>query len=86
MTQRNCMPERNEVIRMLYAAYRERQPPEPDSIKAGFDKLYETMNGMPLEDMDKILSPVCMLCTDHERTAFCDGVRIGFRLAHDLYY
>ena len=44
------------------------------------------MNGMPLEQMDQILYPVCTLCIDHEKSAFYDGVRIGFQLAHELHY
>ena len=75
-----------ELISWLYDAYRTRHPTEPATIKEDFKKLYDAMNGMPLEQMDQILYPVCTLCTDHEKSAFRDGVRIGFKLAQDLHY
>lgn len=85
MTKEHHSQDRNELISWLYAAYRARHPTENDSIRADYETLYEAMNGMPLAEMDKILYPLCKLCTDHERTAFCDGVRIGFKLAHTIY-
>ena len=84
MTQGNSNPINQEIIDWLYDAYRERHPAEADVIKADYNILYDAMNGMPLEEMDKILYPVCILCTDHEKVAFCDGVRIGFKLAQNL--
>lgn len=53
-------------------------------IKADFDALYQSMNGMKLQEMDKILYPVCTLCRDHERAGFMVGVAIGNRLAQEL--
>ena len=31
-------------------------------IKADFAELYQTLNGMPLREMDWIIDPVCALC------------------------
>lgn len=49
-----------------------------------FNELYQLMNGMALRDMDKIIYPVCMLCRDHERSGFVEGIKIGIMLAHEL--
>ena len=49
-----------------------------------YDELDKAMEGMSLEQKDSILYPVSLLCTNHERITFCDGVRIGLRLALDL--
>ena len=76
----------DEIISLLYDTYRDRHPAEQSVIKEDFKSLYDAMNGMPLEQMDQILCPVCTLCIDHEKSAFCDGVRIGFQLAHELHY
>lgn len=85
MTTELHFPDRNEIISWLYNAYHARCPTEDDTIKADYETLYTAMNGMPLEEMDRILSPLCVLCTDHARSAFCAGVRIGFRLAQELH-
>ena len=53
-------------------------------IKAGFRELYQTMNGMPLREMDKILYPVCKLCRDHEQAGFVEGIKIGIKLSEEI--
>ena len=39
---------------------------------------------MPLQEMDRIIYPVCTLCRDHERSGFIHGVQIGIRLAEEI--
>ena len=51
---------------------------------AAYDELDKAMVGMFLEQKDSILYPDSLLCTNHERITFCDGVRIGLRLTLDL--
>lgn len=84
MTISNCIPRRNEIIGLLFKEYEELNLPEDATIKAAYDELDKAMGGMSLEQKDSILYPVSILCTNHERIAFCDGVRIGLRLALDL--
>ena len=52
--------------------------------KADFRALYESMNGMTLQEMDTILDPLCALCRDHQRSGFVAGIRIGVRLREEL--
>lgn len=42
------------------------------------------MNGMSIQDMDRVIYPVCKLCRDHEKTGFIGGVKVGFWLANEL--
>ena len=84
MTFRNCNPQHNEIIGLLFKEYEEFHLPEDATIKAAYNELDKAMDGMTLEQKDSILYPVSLLCTNHERIAFCDGVRIGLRLALDL--
>lgn len=84
MPKNKLLDEDRSIIGWLYEVYRERHPTEPLVIKADFDSLYEAMNGMSLADTDKIIYPVCTLCTDYERLAFCEGVRVGAQLAMEL--
>ena len=84
MTCRNYIPRHNEIIGLLYREYEELHLPEDTAVKAAYDELDKAMEGISLEQKDSILYPVSALCTNHERIAFCDGVRIGLRLALDL--
>ena len=84
MTISNCIPRHNAIIGLLFKEYEELNLPEDATVKAAYDELDKAMESMSLEQKDSILYPVSILCTNHERIAFCDGVRIGLRLALDL--
>ena len=72
------------VLAFLYEAYSQVNRLDDARIKADFNTLYQAMNGMTLQEMDRILDPVCTLCRDHERSGFVAGVRIGIQLNHEL--
>ena len=72
------------VLTLLYEAYSECNRLDDTQIKADFNELYRLMNGMELQEMDKIIYPVCKLCRDHERSGFVEGVKMGIMLAHEL--
>lgn len=74
----------DSVLALLYEAYSEIIRMDDTQIKADFAALYQTMNGMTLQEMDQILDPVCTLCRDHERAGFVAGVRVGVQLAQEL--
>ena len=46
--------------------------------------LYQAMNGMTLQEMDRIIYPVCTLCRNHERAGFVEGIKIGVLLQSEL--
>ena len=68
-------------LSLLYEAYGDINPMYDDQIKADFAELYQALNGMPLQEMDWIINPVCSLRRDHERNGFVYGVQIGIRSA-----
>lgn len=72
------------VLTLLYEAYSDCNRMDDAAIKDAFHRLYEQMNGMSLQDMDKILDPVCNLCRSHERRGFVEGVKVGVRLIQEL--
>lgn len=72
------------VLEMLYECHNENNPYDNEQIKADFNELYKQMNGMSLQEMDKIIYPVCKLCRDHERAGFVEGIKIGIRLEVEL--
>jgi hypothetical protein len=72
------------VLTMLYECYNENNPYDNEQIKEDFNELYRQMNGISLQEMDKIIYPVCKLCRDHERAGFIEGVRLGMYLLHEI--
>ena len=72
------------VLSLLYEAYGDINPMYDDQIKADFAELYQALNGMPLQEMDRIVNPVCALCRDHERNGFLHGVQVGIRLVQEV--
>ena len=69
------------VLTMLYECYSDSNRMDNDQIRADFKELYTQMNGMTLQETDKIIYPVCSLCRDHQRVGFVEGVKIGLLLA-----
>ena len=65
------------VLSLLYEAYGDVNRIYDDQIKADFAELYQALNGMPLQEMDWIIDPVCPLRRDHGRNGFVYGVQIG---------
>ena len=74
----------DSVLSLLYEAYGDSNRMYDDQIKADFAELYQALNGMPLQEMDWIINPVCALCRDHERNGFIHGVQVGIRLAQEV--
>ena len=72
------------VLAFLYEAYSQVNRLDDARIKADFNALYQSMNGMTLQEMDQILDPVCTLCRGHERAGFVCGIQIGIRLWTEL--
>ena len=81
----NDLLEHNVPAKYYMASgYNERSPSDNEQIKADFDDLYLAMNGMTLQDMDKIIYPLCTLCRAHEKTGFIEGIKLGLRIEQAL--
>ena len=76
--------ESDSVLTLLYEVYAESNRMDDGTIKEDFNELYRLMNGMELQEMDKIIYPVCTLCRDHQRSGFVEGVKVGIRLKTEL--
>ena len=72
------------VLTMLYEAYSQSNQMDDAQLKQDFEALYQQMNGISLQEMDRILDPVCALCRSHQRTGFIEGMRIGVKLREEL--
>lgn len=72
------------VLTLLYEAYADANKMDDSTIKEDFNELYRQMNGMELQEMDRIIYPVCTLCRDHQRSGFVEGIKVGIRLREEL--
>lgn len=72
------------ILDLLYDAYNDTTGMDNAAIKADFEKLYQLMNGKPLQEIDEIIYAVCTLCRDHEKVGFFEGVKVGIGLGQEL--
>ena len=77
-------PTNQNLLDLLYDAYNDSTGMDNEEIKADFERLYEIMNGKPLQEIDEIIYAVCSLCRDHEKAGFVEGVKVGIGLAQEL--
>ena len=80
----NYGSDAHSVLEMLYSYYHECNNTDTDAVKAAFEDLYQRMHGMSLREMDRIVDAVCVLCTEHERNGFIEGVKVGVQLTWDI--
>ena len=76
--------DEDSTLGILYEAHSESNAMYDGEIKAGFNVLYEAMNGIPLGEMDQIIYPVCTLCRSHQKSGFIEGIRIGYLLFSEI--
>ena len=72
------------ILDLLYDAYNDTTGLDNAAIKADFERLYQLMNGKPLQEIDEIIYAVCTLCRDHEKAGFVEGVKVGIGLDQEL--
>ena len=77
-------PTNQNLLDLLYDAYKDTTGMDNAEIKADFEKLYQLMNGKPLQEIDEIIYAVCTLCRDHEKAGFIEGVKVGIGLGQEL--
>ena len=84
-THLNTQQSTNQnILELLFDAYNDTTGMDNEEIKADFEKLYQLMNGKPLQEVDEIIYAVCTLCRDHEKAGFIEGVKVGIGLGQEL--
>lgn len=72
------------VLEMIYECYAQLNKMDNETIRKDFDELYRAMHGHSLREIDKVIYTVCLLCRDHEKSVFVNGIRIGIQLEDEL--
>lgn len=72
------------ILEVLCDYFSEHYGLDNAEIKGGFERLYEVLSGMKLQETDKVVDIVCNLCQAHQSSAFAVGVKVGIKLAKEL--
>ena len=72
------------VLEMFYYIYNEYNGVDSNEIQQDFEDLYEAMHGKALRERDRVIDAVWLLCRDHEKRGFADGIGPGLRLAQEV--
>lgn len=72
------------ILEVLCDYFAEHQGLDNGEIKEGFERLYEALSAMKLQEIDKIVDIVCNLCQAHQSNAFAVGVKTGVKLTKEL--
>ena len=82
--QPNYPNNAESILEVLFDAYNESSGFDNAAIKADFEELYRLMNGKPPKEIDEIIYAVCILCRDHEKSGFIEGVKVGMNITKEL--
>lgn len=74
----------DSVLDKLYCLYSENEAFSSKMIQEKFELLETVLAEFPGETAEKVMETVCAVCQEHERQAFCAGVRTGMRLNEEL--
>ena len=74
----------DSILNFLYGAYAEAHESDPPETKALFAQLGEHLEKLPLETNNAMFFIIVMLCTEHERRGFIEGIRWGMQIAAEM--
>ena len=72
------------VLEFLHVAYADVQGRDPLEIEQGFVNLDNHLEGLSLDENNKIFNIVCGLCNAYEKRAFIDAIQIGAYLMMEV--
>ena len=86
MDMKKLCSDADTVLELLYNTYYEHVcTDDTDEIKQAFDDLYNALSDKSLKEKDSIIDLVCDLCRLHQQSGFVEGLKIGMRLAQEIY-
>lgn len=74
----------HSLLELLYRCYTEYNPIDNAAIRRQFSGLEPIMEKLPLAESDEVFYTFCRICTETERLAFMEGLRVGLRLEAEL--
>ena len=74
----------HSLLEFLWWHYTECNPVTDQTIKNQFILMRPILDKLSQEDEDTMFHAVCVLCMEHERLAYLEGIRLGARLAGEM--
>ena len=71
-------------LEMLYQFYLEFCAVDTETIRSQFALLDRCLENCTLAEQNVVSDALCDICSEHERLAFLEGIRIGFQLTAEL--
>ena len=72
------------LLEFIYQCYSEFHSFDNEQIRACFAELDHFHETMSIEESDRLFHLVARLCTEYERAAFMEGIRVGVQLMEEL--
>ena len=74
----------HSLLELLYAAYTEANPVVSTTLTAHYETIQCHIQHLPTREQDAIYTTICSITAAQEKTAFLEGIRLGFRLSQEL--
>lgn len=68
------------VSELLYEYYTEENPIDTEEIRESFREIDQVIRKLSVQENDRVFTLTCRLCSQHERLAFLEGLRVGMQL------
>ena len=72
------------ALNLLYRQYMELNVMDKTGIKIKLAKVNHILEKLPLRDNDELFCLTAVLCDEHEKRGFLNGIRIGAKLMQEL--
>ena len=72
------------LLEMLYEKYCDWNDFNDDQTRESIRAVNERLKQLSIPEIDSVMDIVYTVCHNHQRTGFCEGIKIGIRLAKEL--
>ena len=72
------------LMEHIWRTYTEENPISNDRLKELNERMDPILNSIPIANSDELFLIFCEFCSEYERAAFLEGIRIGARLMMEL--
>ena len=72
------------LLEMLYEKYCDWNDFTDDATRESIRAVNERLKHLSIPEIDSVMDIVYRICRNHQRTGFCEGIKIGIRLAEEL--
>lgn len=73
------------VLEMLFCYYEDCNRMDTPEIKDAYDHLHNQLDSLSLRDSDAVIDSASVLCHEHEKVGFVEGIKVGVRMGMEFY-